>query len=466
MRQNIFFSLLSICLICLSLNQQAQRIHGSFKDANVTGKTLYIGQYIGTDAPAMDSCKIGKDLKFEFKKARYEAGLYQLSFDEETYHDIIINPEEPEISIEYADGNDLLASSTILQSIECHNLNVWELKKVEIDNKVEAINNQLRSTPRDNRQRREYLVLSRDSFRLYEQEYLVFMLENTPENSIYNKIHKNYLFPSFEEHKQKPNSKFYENNNLFLNEHLLDKLDFSDEFLTYTKVFPEMAWELITVYTQFKEPMLIKSVYRIMDNVAGNDLAKQQMTKYLLEQFESNGPNIMFQFMVENFLLEGACGDVEMTEPVKLLADVYEKLLPGNKAPLVSLPDTEGTTKAIADIAAKHTGTMIFFWSSHCNYCKEALPEVKRLYMKYKSQGFQVIGISLDNNKAHWTQAIDQYNMVWENLSDLKGWKNVACKAYKVHKTPYYYLLSSDMTIISKPRSTHYLKLDLEKLYE
>ena len=64
------------------------------------------------------------------------------------------------------------------------------------------------------------------------------------------------------------------------------------------------------------------------------------------------------------------------------------------------------------------------------------MPRVKALYEKYHSKGFEIVGVSLDNDKAAWTGAIQRMNLPWPHLSDLKGWQSEAAALYGISSIP------------------------------
>jgi peroxiredoxin len=72
-----------------------------------------------------------------------------------------------------------------------------------------------------------------------------------------------------------------------------------------------------------------------------------------------------------------------------------------------------------------------------------------RAYEKYKAKGFEVFSVSLDSDKARWTNAIAQDGLVWPNhVSDLGGWRNAAAGAYGVTSIPATFLLDRDGKVV------------------
>ena len=50
------------------------------------------------------------------------------------------------------------------------------------------------------------------------------------------------------------------------------------------------------------------------------------------------------------------------------------------------------------------------------------MPNVVAAYKRYHaSKGFNVVGVSFDNNADKWKAAVKQLGMEWPQMSDLKG---------------------------------------------
>ncbi|HCI15531.1 MAG TPA: thiol:disulfide interchange protein, partial [Candidatus Marinimicrobia bacterium] len=68
----------------------------------------------------------------------------------------------------------------------------------------------------------------------------------------------------------------------------------------------------------------------------------------------------------------------------------------------------------------------------------------------YNSNGFDIIGVSLDTDKINWIKAIEKDNLTWSHVSDLQGWNNVAGKLYAVNAIPHSIILDKNGTIVAK----------------
>ena len=101
-------------------------------------------------------------------------------------------------------------------------------------------------------------------------------------------------------------------------------------------------------------------------------------------------------------------------------------------------------------IIAEHQYTLVDFWASWCGPCRAEMPNVVEAYNRYHDKGFEVVGISLDEDKKAWVAAIDKLQMPWPQLSDLKGWNCEGAVLYKIQSIPSNLLVDQDGKIVAK----------------
>jgi len=93
---------------------------------------------------------------------------------------------------------------------------------------------------------------------------------------------------------------------------------------------------------------------------------------------------------------------------------------------------------------------LVDFWATWCGPCRAELPNVLKTYQKYHAKGFEIVGISLDDDQAKLTAFIKQQNMVWPQFFDGQGWQNKLAVKYGVESIPATFLLDGTGKIIGK----------------
>lgn len=121
----------------------------------------------------------------------------------------------------------------------------------------------------------------------------------------------------------------------------------------------------------------------------------------------------------------------------------------GTKFTDITENDTEGNAHKLSEYCGKGNYVLIDFWASWCGPCRQEMPNVKKNYEKYKSKGFNIVGLSFDNNKEAWKKAIADMGLTWTHLSDLKGWRTIAASTYGINSIPSSYLVDPDGIIVA-----------------
>jgi alkyl hydroperoxide reductase subunit AhpC len=80
-------------------------------------------------------------------------------------------------------------------------------------------------------------------------------------------------------------------------------------------------------------------------------------------------------------------------------------------------------------------------------------PEKLKLFNAYRSKNFQIISISLDENRDKWIEAIRTDEMKWINVSDLKPHKSEVCNTFGIREIPNFVLIDSNGIILSKQKN-------------
>ncbi len=135
----------------------------------------------------------------------------------------------------------------------------------------------------------------------------------------------------------------------------------------------------------------------------------------------------------------------------------------GGEAPDIVEKTPEGELLSLHSLRGKVV--LVDFWASWCRPCRKANPHVVALYNKYKEQGFDVFGVSLDKSKDRWIKAIAADKLTWHHVSDLKGWSSRAAKQYSVRSIPQTLLLDKEGKIIARNLRGAQLDAKLQQIF-
>lgn len=137
----------------------------------------------------------------------------------------------------------------------------------------------------------------------------------------------------------------------------------------------------------------------------------------------------------------------EMVAMMNAQAQQSAAVADGNPAPEINLPTPDGKMVSLSSYRGKYV--LIDFWASWCAPCRQENPNVVMAFNKFKNKNFTILGVSLDDNKEKWVEAIMKDKLTWEHISDLKGWQSIAARDYGVQGIPANFLVDPNGNIIA-----------------
>lgn len=127
-------------------------------------------------------------------------------------------------------------------------------------------------------------------------------------------------------------------------------------------------------------------------------------------------------------------------------AAIRMSLKKGSIIPRIVYNDPGGQPIDIASYKGKFL--LVDFWASWCGPCRKAIPEIKQLYDKYHSKGFEVLSVSVDTDNAAWRKAMAEEGMPWAQV--LSPDKNKTMRDFMIIGIPTLFLVGPDGKIIEK----------------
>ena len=237
-------------------------------------------------------------------------------------------------------------------------------------------------------------------------------------------------------------------------------LDYADQRLYKSGLFKDAIeshfWllensgkSLDSVFIEMKLSIDAMMVHLIKDEKKLNEV-----TDYLFDLLERHSLFQASEYLAIKVLNEVSCpinGDL-----AKQL-ETYRVMKKGNKAPdifftndyITPTYDLNNIPKKLSDIKSKYS--VVVFGASWCQKCTQELPEIGKLYAKWKAQGVEVVFISLDEDKEQFKSFVSNFPFI--SICDYQKWNSNIVKDYYVFGTPTLYLLNENREILLRPNS-------------
>ncbi|MDT3401578.1 TlpA disulfide reductase family protein [Mucilaginibacter terrae] len=232
------------------------------------------------------------------------------------------------------------------------------------------------------------------------------------------------------------------------------------EFNTFSNVYSAKNAQLVNEFQSKVQGNNQDSLLKVYQPVFEKNMAdySKEVLKFVDDNKKSLAafyaamsldPNKYEQQLVD--YADGLKGEFKENAPVQMFIRQMEAVKPvsvGHKAPDFTAKDVTGKDVKLADFKGKYV--MLDFWASWCGPCRQENPNVVRLYNQYKAKGFNILGISLDDNKAAWQRAIMDDKLTWQHVSDLQKWDGAVARSYQIQAIPSNFILDLQGNIIAK----------------
>jgi thiol-disulfide isomerase/thioredoxin len=411
-------------------------VKGSLQNTQV--KKIYLWNTYGRTNTLIDSASVTAGA-FTFGTKEYDSGLYMIGLSESNMASLILHPTESVVEVTFRAGR-MDNGAQAIQSKE--NEGYWSympqeaaiLKAIK-DARIAANKSAIKA------EFEKQIVLKETELAALQAE----MIAKYP----------NTFFAKLLTWKQEPfrteKAKYWDN------------IDFADESIIRTLALSDRIQNYMRSFSGGKEAGFIDCIAQVAEKAKANPLVLEFALNQMMIGFYESGMENISTYIIDNYINGESCGDVDLTNIIKSTAESLTRLSIGNTPPNINGPSIDGKNIDLMKLAATKKYTLVMFWSSWCEHCQGEAPEVVACYEKWKSKGFELVGYSVDTNRAAWEKAVADRGFVFPNLCGYKQWDSKAAKDYRITKTPGFFLLDNTGKIVLKPKGIREVQAFLSK---
>jgi thiol-disulfide isomerase/thioredoxin len=204
---------------------------------------------------------------------------------------------------------------------------------------------------------------------------------------------------------------------------------------------PELE-ELDAIYLQHKgeNPEDLANVLRFKATVYWSVVDNSEKGIAVIRQIKKDYPNTTVGRDADRII-----NSIQQAEESR---KIRRTLTNGAKFPDFSEKDLLGNPLSVSKYEDKVV--LVDFWATWCVPCVAELPNIIKAYNKHHSNGFEVIGISLDQDEQKLKSFLKAKEIPWVQYFDGKGWQNKLAAKYGIDSVPATFLLDREGKIIGQ----------------
>lgn len=133
----------------------------------------------------------------------------------------------------------------------------------------------------------------------------------------------------------------------------------------------------------------------------------------------------------------------------------------GSTSPDIQLPDMQGQQQSLHSLRGKYV--LVDFWASWCGPCRISNRNLRPLYQKFRSKGFEIFGVSIDDKADAWQRAVVADKINWMQVHQAGGWRAPIARQWGIEAIPASFLINPEGRIIAIDPDEKQLKRFLQK---
>ena len=135
----------------------------------------------------------------------------------------------------------------------------------------------------------------------------------------------------------------------------------------------------------------------------------------------------------------------------------------GDTMPDIALSNPYGDTIRVSNLKAKYL--LVNFWGSWCRPCREAHPELRKVFRTYRYRGFDIYSVALERSLDDWKNTIREDRLIWINhVSELNYMDSKVARQLGIDAVPFNLLIDENRVVLAKNLTPSQLDAKLSEL--
>ena len=223
----------------------------------------------------------------------------------------------------------------------------------------------------------------------------------------------------------------------------------------YTDVYYRIRREQLRFIAEHSSSLA--AVYAIYQRLPGDQYLTDGVNDVLHYRTVAEGLAESYPDSPYLVMLRGDIARMEATQ--RLVENITESSIPD-----LELQDIYGKKVRLSSRLGQVV--LLDFWSAELGNSNVLNAELKEIYAKYHNAAtpFEVYQVAVDTSKPLWISVVQEQQLPWISVSDLRGGASTALGTYNVTKLPTSFLIDKDGTIVGRDIRGEELERKLQQL--
>lgn len=409
----------------------AQRISGQLLYAQPPATVQLLATIGSTSQPVADA-PVDERGRFTFGPLSLEQGFYKLAVNDSDRVDLILGPNDPEVRLAFS-GVPLQEHITVEASEE--NTVLWRYKAISRTHQRALTSiraDRASASPRDTALLAQLNAREQTANSAKTRELDALLQQHPSSYFAYAVTTDRSLMAALPDGLDA----------------WRNATDLCDRRLLRSNLFAKTVLGNLQLATD--RPME-QACDELLAQCRSDSLVWSTMRAQLLELFDTNGPDLVAQHLVDRYVAGPDAAWPADPRTLRTLENRLSRSIGAQVAANDPWPFRNGAVERSEAVLARAQLTLVFFFSSTCGHCHDQMPGVQALYERYGAAGLEVVGVAFDTDSTELAATVRSASLTFPIASSYLGWGEPLAKSWGVSATPSLFLLDRERRIIAKP---------------